>query len=273
MKQSIKIPIGQIAEEIEGTNNLTMFWDYQDCLTEEQALKIITEQEGLNEVENEIYDFNLEYIYGQVNNAINEYENDNNIILEDEDRQELARELQGRFNFNMEGLIKNSGINVRLELLSNEDMINLDDYKTSETLKEFKRVFKGKVKVKDLKEEINEMIGSNYALITFFFKVRGLKILEMREQVIKGHLTLKKGLRFGLFNSYSGCGAMLDIPLLKNITLNLNDWRNKNNQEAVIKGLKGEGKSYYELGIKADNLSKYGIQETYGLVGEAWKEW
>jgi len=274
-KQIIKpIDINKIAGEIERQGNLEMYWDYNDKLTDEQVLKILTEEEGLSEVENEIYEGNYDYISEQVDNSIKGYFSENNLDFEEfqetEDYQELCTNLRCEYKFNINGLLKNSETRIRLELSTNEDFINLDD-KNSDTIRYFKERFKGHFKVKDLKEEINEMIGSNYARITFYFKISGLDILDLRKQILDGRIKLKKGLSFGLFNSYSGCGGMLEIPLLKKITLNIKDWRVKDERDKVMKKLKGDS-DYYNIEFVCDSKS-YGIDETYGLVGEAWKEW
>jgi len=268
-----KINITKIAEEIEKEKSLEIYWDYRDRLSDEQIIKIIKEDDGLNEIENELYDFNLDYICDEIRGYIIEYTEENNINLTDEEDEELKYELEGRYNFNINDILKNSSCNIRLELLSNEDMINLDDCKNSETIKYFKNRFKGKYKVKDLKEEILDMCGSEYALITFFFKVSGENILRLRKDYLSGKITLRKGLNFGLFNSYSGCGSMLEIPLLKNIILNVKDWRVKDIKGEIINKFNGEDSEYYSVGLYSDELKSYGIQQTYGLVGECWKEY
>lgn len=271
MKQQIIKPIDvlKIADEIEKTGSLEMYWNYRDSLTEEQIIKIITEEDYLFEVESELRNYNSEYIGETINTIIQNYETENNISLSDEEKENLRFELEGRFNFNINDLIRNSGCNIRVTLQSNEDMIYFGadkEIKDSETIKEFKRVFRRKYKKEDFENEINNVF--DYGLFTFYFKVGGLDILKLREQVLKGFITLRKGLSFGLFDSFNGSGSILEMELLHSITLNLKDWRIKNIKEAIIKGLgNGNEKSYYDVNIKADNISHYSIQETYGLAG------
>lgn len=267
-QQIIKpIEINKIADELEKSGNLEMYWDYRDSLTEEQLIKIITDEDYLWEVENELQDYNSSYIYETINSLIDNYETDKNITLNEEEREDLKCECESRFDYNINQLIKQSNINIRVELLSNEDMIYYQDWKKTDTIKYFKERFKGCFKVKDLEKEFNEL-PNDYALITFYFNVKGLDILTLRGQVLNGKITLRKGLEFGLFNSWVGGGSVLEIPLLKEITLNLDDWRMKDNKEKVIKVLKeGIKESYYRASIKADNISKYSISEVYGLGG------
>lgn len=255
----------EIANRLEKSNDLIIYWDYNDKLSEEQIIKIITEEEGLNEVENELYEYNIDYVAEIISDRIKEL----NLDLTEEEQEDLRLECESGFNFNIEGLIKNSQINLRLELLTNEDMIYYENWKHTDTIKFFKERFKGHYKVKDLEKEFNELTN-DYALICFYFRVKGLDILDLREQILKGYISLRKGLEFGLFNSYIGGGSVLEIPLLKEITLNLKDWRFKNINEEVLNAIENKDKGYYKAVIKADNISKYGIQETYGL--SSWQE-
>lgn len=265
----MKTDIMKIADELEKRGDLEMYWDYNDRLGEEQVLKILKEEEGLNEIENEIYENNQDFINERIANVLEEY----NADLTEEEEEALKEECYSRFKFNIEGLIKQSQINLRIELLSNEDMICFIDnlYKGSETLKEFKRVFKGKYSKADYDSEVANMVN-DYGLMTFYFRVRGLNILKLREEIQQGFITLRKGLDFGIFNSYVGGGSVMEIKLKGEVKLNIKDWRNKNVQEAVVKGLEeGTGKSYWNVSIKADNISKYGINEVYGLG--TWQEY
>lgn len=277
MKQQTiqKMDINKLADRIEKNQYLELYWDYRDSLSEEQILKILKEEEGLNEVEQELIELNYNYAFEIIDNAIKEELTEEELnSLTEEEKEELRYECESRFNFNIKDLIKNSEIRLRVTLETNEDMICFVDnlHKGSQTIKEFKRVFRGKYKKEDLESEINNIMN-DYANFTFFFKVRGLSILELREELFKGYLTLRKGFNFGLFNSWVGGGSVLEMELQKEVTLNLKDWRLKNQKEEIIQNLKEEKESYWNVSIKGDNISKYGIQEVYGLTGECWVEW
>lgn len=272
-KQIQKIDINKIADEIENTGALEMYWDYNDRLTDEQMIKIIKEEEGLNDVFNELYDYNIDYMFEVVNNAIKEYSEENNLDLTEEEQEEVRYECESRFDLNIKGLLRNSEIKLRVNLESNEDIIYFGsdkDVKDSETIKEFKRVFRRKYKKEDWERELNNVF--DYGHFTFYFKVRGEDILRLREQVLNGFITLRKGLFFGLFDSWNGGGSLLEMSLLNDITLNLNDWRIKNNKEGILKSLEGEDSKYWNVSIKADSQG-YGIDNVYGLSGEGWLEW
>ena len=94
------IDINKIADEIEKQKDLTFYWDYNDKLTDEQIIKIIIEEEGLDEVENEIYDNNMDYIFENVEESIKEYSEENNLNLTEEEQEELRYECESRFDFN-----------------------------------------------------------------------------------------------------------------------------------------------------------------------------
>jgi hypothetical protein len=273
MKQIQQISITELANRIEKESNLQMYWDYRDSLSSEQIIKIIREEEGLNEIENEIYDNNVGYIFEIVSDRVKEYLEENNIKLSYEEKGDLIQECECRFNFNINDLIKNSQIKIRLDLLSNEDMICFVDnqYKGSETIKAFKKRFLRAYKKEDLDKEILNVMN-DYGLFSFYFNVKGLDILKFREQVLSGYITLRKGINFGIFNSWVGGGSVLEMSLLRDITLNIKDWRIKDKKEEIIKALEGE-KSYYSVKVVADEIDKYGIQEVYGLTSEGWIEW
>ena len=271
--QKQEINILKIADEIEKEGSLEMYWNYDDKLTDEQAIKIITEEEGLMDIENEVYEYNTDYLFEMITERINDYLEEKDLNLTEEEKDDLRFECESRFDYNINGLLNNSEINIRVTLQSNEDMICFVDdvYKESETIKEFKRVFRRKYKKEDLDNEINEMVNDN-GLFTFYFKVSGKDILELREQVLNGYIELRKGLPFGFFNSFIGGGSVLEMELLSNIKLNLKDWRFKNTKEEIIANLKDKTDyGYYPISIQADEISKYGIQETYGL--SSWEEY
>lgn len=274
MKQQIQteVNLNKIVDEIEETGILEIYFDYDDRLSDEQINRLIKEEDYLNDLENEIYINSLDYIADEIYNQLKDYEYENKVFLTDEQKDEIRYLCEERIKMDINQLIKNSSVNIRLELLTNEDMIYYENWEHNDTIKEFRRRFKGCFKLDDLKKEFNEL-PNDYALITFYFKVEGLDILEFRKQVLSGYLNLRKGVNFGLFNGWVGGGSVLEMQLIRDVVINLNDWRIKNIKEEVIDKLKGNEKSYYSVGVYVDNVKKYSIQETYGLSGEGWVEW
>src|SRR3990167_3918290 len=266
--QRLKHNINKIADEIESEGSLEMYWNYSDMLSEEQIVKIIEEEGGLNDAENELYESNIDYISENVRDVTKQYCKENNIELSDEEFEELRDECEGRFKFDFNGLIKNSHANIRVQLNTNEDMIDTQQGEENETIRMFRKRFKGKFRIKDLKREVANCPG--YSNFNFYFKVSGEDILKMREQLQEGYLTLRKGLFFGLFDSFNGGGSILEMELLGEVKLYLKDWRIKDDKDAVVKRLDGENSKYYDVVIVGDSR-KYGIQQVYGL--SSWQEW
>ena len=270
MIQKQKHNINKIANEIESEFGLEIYWDYKDELSEEQILKIILEEDGLMEVEDELYEHNIDYISETVTEAIKEYCKKHDIELDDEELDELRMECESRFKFDINGLLNNSSAHIRVQLNTNEGMIDTNEGMKNETVRMFRKRFRNKFRLTDLQKEINNCSG--YGNFNFYFKVSGSDILVLKEQVQQGYILLRKGLFFGLFDSFNGGGSILEMELLKDINLNLKDWRIKDDKEAVVKRLLNDTSIYYGVSIIGDS-KKYGIQQVYGLISSAWKEW
>lgn len=242
-------------------HKIVMYWDYRDELSEEQIMKILLEEDGLNDVENDIYENNIDYVLNLQQEYLKDYP--------EEEREAIIDNLI--IDINIEQLLRNSRINLRLSLQSNEDGIYMADTKNSDCLKAFKKRFKNCYDKKEFEKEIQNAT-CDYANMTFYFRISGKDILALREQIKQGYIQLKKGLSFGLFNSWIGSGSLLDMVLKKEVMLRIKDWRAKSEAEEVLNALKSQDKCYYSVGIVADNSKNvYGIKETYGLG--SFQEW
>ncbi len=230
-------------------SDLCFYWNYNDKLNNEQIINILLEEDGLNETINNIYEYNIDYISKQIHNIIkeelNEQQKTDEIL-----KEQLYETLQDNYKFEIDYLINNSSINLRVTLMTNEDLIYLKEGFKNDTIKKFMKTFKGCYDKKELQEEYKNVMGSDYAHITFYFKVSGNSILRLREQIQKGQIILNKA-KFGLFNYYVGAGSILECNIKKPITLNLKNWCNSKS-------------SYYNVYI-CDDKKSYGIQETYNL--------
>lgn len=267
--QQMKHDIQKIADEIEANGYLEMYCDYNDKLSEEQIMKIILEEDGLDDIQMELWDWNIDYISDTVREAIQRYCKEKEIELDDEEQDDLRMECESRFKFDIDGLLKNSSADIRVQLNTNEDMIRTEEGMHNETVQMFRKRFKGKFRIKDLQKEIDNCT-CDYANFNFYFKILGKDILELRKQVKEGYILLRKGLFFGLFDNVNGSGSVLEILLLGDVKLCLKDWRIRDNKEEVMRRLVGETSNYYNASIIGDS-KKYGIQQTYGLA--RWQEW
>jgi len=283
MKQELKqkINITEIAEEIKKEGSLEMYWDYNDKLSDEQVIKIITDEDGLYEVQDEIYDNNIDYIYEIVADRITSYCEENDLELTEEEQEDLKQLCEENFDFNINGLLRNSETRMRLTLNNNYDIVSFNEYRKGDffknikkdfVVKEFMRVFKGKYNKADFEEELNNVF--DYGNFTFYFKVSGEEILKLREQILKGFIELREGLSFGLFDNFNGSGSLMEMELTKSIKLNLKDWRFMNDREEILNGIENKytDVGYWKVSINGDSEG-YGLDEVYGLSGESWKEW
>ena len=234
--------------------SLETYWDYRDEISEEYLMKVFNDEADLYEIIDD-----CEYVGNQVYELIN-----SELSEEEQENDELFDYLRDRcydeWNYNYDKLLSQSYVRLRIQLNSNEDYLDLENYKETDTYRYLKKIFKGTFKVKDFEKEMFEVCGSNYVNLTFMCEVNGLTLLEMKKQIQeKGIIKLTKGIKAGLFNDWLGAGSDFGLELPKNITLNVKDWT-KDNQ------------NYYEVSIIGDNISRYGINETYGFVGEMWQE-
>lgn len=138
--------IKQIKEKLRNMKSPQVYWDYRDELSEEQIGKIIDSPEGLNDVENEIfennwdnnYELEQEHIVDALGYFETELAEELHIETEELDLKELARELCDEFldyvsvDMNIKGLISNSrSVNCRVQLYSNYDCINSNHFITT----------------------------------------------------------------------------------------------------------------------------------------------
>lgn len=130
----------KIVKEIEA-NQPEFYWDYNDSLSEDQVTKILTEENGLNDVECEIWEMNVDYICELerecIKNALEQFEDeirekvypDYEIeffeieAVYDDFRDDLQDYVEVDFNFN--DLLLNTGnVPVRVQMYSNYDCMN-----------------------------------------------------------------------------------------------------------------------------------------------------
>jgi len=232
-------------------SDLSYYWDYNDRLSEEQVLKYIKgELEDIDIIET---DYEMKIIEDILQEELTAEEKTDNEL-----QYYLCDEMRILFDMNFQGLLNNSRIRLRIELKSNEDMITISQYKYSECYKELKKLLKGNIKLKELKNELLNMMGSEYGEFVFFWEVRGSEIETLRNEYEKGYITIPKNCGCGIFNFWVGAGSLIDLRTRAEIKLNLKDWSNSD-------------KKYFSVAVKGDKLSKYGIQETYNLTYECWR--
>ena len=247
----------------ENKHLLYTYYDYNDHLDQEDIFKIITDQEGLIDVENSISENNFKYINDQITDLINKELTDQELTDQDL-KDDLFNELSINWNTNLKDLLKNSYAYLRVDLNTNYEFMDIPNFKKTEYYHDIKKVFKGIFKIKDLDQEIKSFIGSDYGIFTIYFKVSGSDILNLRNDVLnEGIINFSGGHGCGFFNSWVGCGGYLDLKLNKPISLNIKNW---------INDTKRKGSQHYNLNLCLDN-KKYGIQEVYNMDLNAFKDY
>lgn len=136
--------IEKIKEKLCKMDPPQVYWDYRDQLSEEQAAKILSSPDGLNDVENEIWERNFDYSYDmEIEHLVDalgwfKAELEEELGEEDIDLKELAKELRDEFldylsvDINIKGLLSNTpSVNCRVELYSNYDCINSNWFEQS----------------------------------------------------------------------------------------------------------------------------------------------
>ena len=148
--QKIELPKdleAKIIKEIQD-NQPTIYWDYNDSLSEDQINTILTKKEGIMDVENEIWEMNIDYICDlereTIKNALGQFENElrDKLYTDYEEYTDVVDIAYDDFmddlrdyvevDFDFDRLLNNTGdIPVRIQLYSNYDCINSNHYEGS----------------------------------------------------------------------------------------------------------------------------------------------
>lgn len=132
--------IQKIKDKLNSMPYPKVYWDYRDQLSSEQINTILTKKEGLNDVEVEIWENNIDYSYDleikHLEDVLGYFKSELEEELgEEPDLEELSKELRDEFldllgvDTNIKDLIRNSrSVNCRVQLYSNYDCINSNWY-------------------------------------------------------------------------------------------------------------------------------------------------
>ena len=270
----------------------SFYWDYDDRLSNEQINNIVTHKENLFE---DIYDNNIDYEYQLICDIIKKTINEITEI-DDFVNDKNVRDFYDEFcdyvcvDYNIEQLCKNTGsINVRIHLKSNYDCINShwfeNQYEYNESyfgamvdalnlnpkiVKQHlldngidcigsfpnKKNRNGKEYVSYI-DFINELTNSISPVneLIFVTKINLMDYINNIDGVIET-ITIPSGNNCGIFSSSCGGGSIINMKLIKPITINL------------IK----TGKTMYDR-FKLETDTKdfgYTIDNTYGVTNSFW---
>lgn len=187
--QKIELPKdleAKIIKEIQD-NQPTIYWDYNDSLSEDQINTILTKKDGIIDVENEIWEMNIDYICDlereTIKNALCQFENElrDKLYTDYEEYTDVVDIAYDDFmddlrdyvevDFDFDQLIKNTGDQVFFY----DTGIYIGDYTCSmkERLKDVKQGLKIKLKDKEDDNKLEQMIldaGYGGRLVIYFNK-------------------------------------------------------------------------------------------------------
>lgn len=260
-------------------HQLVLDFDYRDELSKDQIIKILESEDGLNDVENDIWENNLDYLnehedYFLENNLYDYFKNEltelfeaenpeeNEDWIESEVKQFLREEFRDycstSLNFNQ--LLNNTGnLFCLIKVYSNYDCCNsFDKYEDEGYIYHVYQRVKHGVKHKDY---MNEFYDGAYggSLFCFAFQT-DLKTLIEYKRLIRSKETkrilIPKGTQFGFFSSMNGAGSMFEMKTYRNFYLNIQE----------------EGGEYYpeydHVEIIADIEQHYNMDQVYGCTSK-----
>lgn len=192
------------------------YYGYNDALSSENAIKYITEDDF------NFFDIiNEDNVFDEVRTLIN---NLNIKGLTEEDEEVLKEYCLDDWNYNLDELIKNGTYYIRLELHSNEDLIQLNNYKESDAFKGFVSQFGHK---KELINTIKET-PNDYGTITIPLKIKGSDLEVFKKAWLKGKLKIAAGSEVYIYNSFIGGGTLSPFKLKNDIFIKVgNTQKNK----------------------------------------------
>ena len=220
------------------------FWNYDDVLSESTIIKFLFgDYEELNNI---VWDYSSYEIEGILNHVYDNFEYDDDVM------NDVREHIEERWEYNVDKLIKNSSVKLRITFCTDEDMMDCqrDDWPDSITVQKMKEIFGDKFDL-NVAEKMKEMVNQ-FARFTWFNEFSGDDILVLHNNIKDGVIEMRTNWYGCLFNSWEGSGG--DI------------YQNLINDNVVIP-LNGDG---YSIRIELDSCN-YGIDETYGLVQRFWE--
>ena len=199
-------------------NPIKINWDYDNKLSKKQILTILDSDEGLLNIENELYDMNIDYIfdleYELCKNAIEEFELN---IEPDELREEFMDYIHS--DINSRGLLNNTpDLTILAKVHSNYDCA-ISTQQIEDTEEYLGSVYRRVKKAVTKKEYLTEFYNSYTASIfCFVFKMPIEEYLELKNSFNKS-ITLPENTQYGFVSSFNGSGSTFEARTIKPITL------------------------------------------------------
>lgn len=237
-------------------NPVKLDFDYRDELDKDQIIKVIESESGLMDLEYEIYENSLDWIFDNEkyfieNNMYEEFETDLNKYFEN--REEATEYLMENFNpivsLNMDDLLNNTGnLTCLIPVYSNYDCTNsFDTMETSDYLKQvYKRVKTGIKKSDFMNEHINGAYGGS--LFCFAFQTDIKTLTELKTGLKKANQVLiPKGTQYGFFSSFQGSSSPFEKVTYREMKLNVKETGKEFNSKYDCIGLIADIEQHYSM--------------------------
>lgn len=248
-------------------NPIILDFDYRDELSKEQISKILESDEGLQNLEDEIYNNSLDYIFESelyfLENTLydffeselteefsEEYPDESERWIESEIKEYLNDNFRDyiSISYDIKQLLNNTGnIPCLIKVYSNYDCCNsFDKIEDEGYLKDvFRRVRHGVRKSDYVYEFYNGAYGGSLFCFAFETSLENLIALKQGMKTAK-YLSIPKGTQFGFFSSFQGAGSVFEKTTYKNMKILI------------------EESEYDSVDIIADCQQHYSIDQVYG---------
>ena len=207
---------GEIQKYLEN-NPIKIYWDYNNSLSHKDIQKILSSKDGLLDLEEELYEMNIDYIYNLeyelCKSVIEEFELD---IEPDEFREEFIDYIFS--DINIEGLLNNTpDLTILTKVHSNYDCTT--SMQTLEDGDYLGSVYKRVKKAVTEQEYLNEFYNSYTASIfCFAWKMPIEEYLKLKNSFNKS-IIIPENTQYGFFSSFNGSGSTFEARTIKPITL------------------------------------------------------
>ena len=229
-------------------NPIVLYYDFRDKL-EVEDIKLLMKEDGLFELEETLFELNVDYLAELEEDAVNDMIKDLEIP---EELEEEARELFAEYkmlDLNTKQLLENTNVVVRIEINSNYEGISyMENPEESEYLKEILPLISHAIDKEELEREIINNSG-NASVFTAVFSTSADNLVGLDKLIKEGkNIIIPHNAIFGLFDSFTGSGSIMEINLKENLKLPI-QW----------------GQTEYDkITIKIDDDDKYGFQSVFG---------
>ena len=214
MKKDLR---AKVVEYIEN-NQPEMYWDYNDSLSKDQVSKILESEDGLMDLENELYEMNLDYLWDIENDFLKSVYDDFEVDIDFDDFKEDFQEYVC-IDMNFNQLLSNTpDITALILVHSNYDCAtSMSDINESESYLNdvWLRSKTGCLK-KDFQWEASQIYGGS--LLAFVFKTDVKNLIDIKSS-FKTSITIPKGTQYGFFSSFVGSGSPFERITHKAMTL------------------------------------------------------